>query len=160
MKKKLIPVVTIMSISLLCMCLIIYKQLSNERTFIPPSFESASAKGIPSPPEEVKYTEISLDTYKFSLSSRLLADENNDVDLFLTNPETNHVWLKARITDNNGHLLGETGILRPGEYVQSLHLADIKENTNIYLKIMGYEPETFYSLGSAETTMTIERKSP
>lgn len=75
--------------------------------------------------------------------------------VYLTNPAENTVWLKLRVLDTNGSILGETGLLRPGEYVRTVALsAAPTPGTSITLKIMGYEPDTYLSAGSATLSTT------
>ena len=59
--------------------------------------------------------------------------------------------------DANGNTLGETGLIRPGEYVQSVVFETIPEvGDSIGLKLMAYEPETYYSAGSATLNTTVK----
>ena len=68
------------------------------------------------------------------------------------------VWLKLRVLTADGTLLGETGLIRPGEYIKSVSLtSEVEDGTAIKLKIMAYEPDTYYSAGSV-TLNTILRK--
>ena len=54
-----------------------------------------------------------------------------------------------------GNIVGETGLVRPGEYVKEVSLSRrIPCGTPVNLKIMGYEPETYKSAG-AVTLSTI-----
>ena len=76
--------------------------------------------------------------------------EGSNAAVYLTNPAENEVWLKLRVLDGNGNILGETGMIRPGEYVKDVALTEnFTAGTKIKLKIMGYEPETYFSAGSA-----------
>lgn len=62
-----------------------------------------------------------------------------------------------RILDEAGNILGESGLLRPGEYVRAVRLEKIpKQPTPVSLKIMAYEPETYYSAGSAVLKTTLK----
>ena len=66
------------------------------------------------------------------------------------------MWLKVRILDVGGNILGETGLVRPGEYVQTVALTTIpKPGTPITLKIMAYEPDTYYSMGAGTLNTTV-----
>ena len=76
--------------------------------------------------------------------------EGSNAAVYLTNPAENEVRLKLRVLDGNGNILGETGLIRPGEYVKDVVLTEnLTAGTKIKLKIMGYEPETYFSAGSA-----------
>ena len=66
--------------------------------------------------------------------------------------------LLSRILDEQDAVLGESGLIRPGEYVQAVKLDTVPRSTaNVSLKIMAYEPETYYSAGSArlKTVLTV-----
>ena len=69
-------------------------------------------------------------------------------DRYFTNPVENDVWMKLRILDSNEKIIAETGLIRPGEYVQSILFTTIPEDGNsVKLKVMAYEPNTYYSAG-------------
>ena len=121
--------------------------------FTPPPFDSAAVVGTPEVPDGLGYNELDCQVYKVSLCGKL----NADGDIYLTNPESNEVWLKVRILDVGGNILGETGLVRPGEYVQTVALTTIpKSGTPITLKIMAYEPDTYYSAGAASLNTTFQ----
>ena len=82
--------------------------------------------------------------------------EGNNAAIYLTNPAENKVWLKLRVLDESNNILGETGLIRPGEYVKDVELTEnLTAGTKIKLKIMGYEPETYFSAGSATLNTAI-----
>ncbi|MBQ8835610.1 MAG: hypothetical protein IJ001_11925 [Oscillospiraceae bacterium] len=121
--------------------------------FTPPPFDSAAVVGTPTVPDGLGYNELDCQVYKVSLCGKPTADG----DIYLTNPESNEVWLKVRILDVGGNILGETGLVRPGEYVQTVALTTIpKSGTPITLKIMAYEPDTYYSAGAASLNTTFQ----
>ena len=58
--------------------------------------------------------------------------------------------------DEQGNMLGETGLIKPNEYVKYVTLSKTLEvGTKIKLKIMGYEPHTYYSAGAASLNTQI-----
>ena len=121
--------------------------------FTPPPFDGGAVVGSPAVPDGLGYSELDCQVYKVSLCGKL----NADGDIWLTNPESNEVWLKVRILDAKGNILGETGLVRPGEYVQTVALTTIpKSGTPITLKIMAYEPDTYYSAGAASLNTTFQ----
>ena len=87
-----------------------------------------------------------------------------DLHIYLTNPENNSVYIRAeiytvvfirnekgQITDYyHDKLLGKTGFIRPGEYVETLTLdKKLSENeTYALIKIATYNPENKTSNGS------------
>jgi len=125
--------------------------------FVPPPFEKNAVSGVPIVPGELGYGEIYRDgmEYRFSVCGNVTLN-GNEATVFLTNSEENRVWLKLRILDQNGTILGETGILRPGEYVQSVSLSrKLAQGTSVVMKVMGYEPETYHSAGSVSLRTVI-----
>lgn len=58
--------------------------------------------------------------------------------------------------DAKGSILGETGLVRPGEYVPFLCLNTTpKSGVAITLKLMAYEPETYHSAGTVVLNTTV-----
>lgn len=118
--------------------------------FIPPPFEDAAMQGIPDVPEELQYSSPYRDgmAYRFSVCANVKMDGSKAV-VYFTNAEENSVYLKLRVLDKDGNILGETGLLKPGEYVKGVELdKDPSAETTISLKIMSYEPDTYMSEGS------------
>ena len=129
------------------------KQVQAE--FTPPPFDANAVAGTPAVPEGLGWTELDCKAYKVSVCGQVVANGNR-ADLWLYNPESNTVWLKLRILDEKGNILGETGLLKPGEYVQSVILERIPaDGSAIALKIMAYQPDTYYSEGAATLNTTI-----
>lgn len=124
--------------------------------FTPPSFDENAVQGTPDAPENLGWGEIDAQVYKASICG-VVTVEDGKADVWFANPESNTVWLKLRVLDANGNTLGETGLIRPGEYVQSVVFETIPEvGDSIGLKLMAYEPETYYSAGSATLNTTVK----
>lgn len=125
--------------------------------FIPPPFEPDAVQGTPQVSEALGYIAPYQEGmgFRFALCGNVVMEGKN-ATVYLTNPTENDVWFKLRVLDENGIPLGETGLLRPGEYVKDVGLNEnLPAGTQIKLKIMGYEPETYYSAGSATLNTTI-----
>ena len=61
--------------------------------------------------------------------------------------------------DEQGNILGESGVLKPGQYIRSMQLENVPQQAGIVLaKILTYEPETWYSMGSASAQLAFELK--
>ena len=118
--------------------------------FVPPPFDPAAVAGEPNVPEGLGWSEV----YQTGMSFRasvcgLFRAENGAADVYLYSDPVNQVWLKLRVLNEQGDILGETGLIKPGEYVQSVALTVLPtEGEEITLKIMSYQPETYYSQGS------------
>ena len=133
-------------LSVTVMLLVLIGSNPQQGTFTPPPFDDAAVAGTPDVPDGLAYSELDCQAYKVSLCGKLGADGT----VFLTNPKENAVWLKLRVLDEKGNILGETGLIRPGEYVRTLTLnGKVKPGTPVTLKIMAYEPETYHSAGAA-----------
>ena len=127
-------------------------------TFTPPPFDAQVQTGVPTVPQELGWSELDAQAYKVSVCGVVQVTEDL-ADVWFTNPEGNTVWLKLRILDKNGNILGESGIVKPGEYVQSVQLTQVPASgTAITMKIMAYAPETYYSEGSVSLNTTITVK--
>jgi len=63
-----------------------------------------------------------------------------------------------KMTDGTGVELGQTGLIRPNEYVKAITTNTIpKEGDLVKLKIMAYEPETYNSLGSVSLNTSMSK---
>lgn len=124
----------------------------NEKTvpFTPPPFDQSAKPGSPAVDAALGWSEI----YQDGMSFRAYVCGNvvmhgDTADVYFTNSEGFDVWLKLRVLDENGVFLGETGLVRPGEYVKSVALIpEVTDGQKIKLHIMAYEPETYYSAGA------------
>lgn len=117
--------------------------------FTPPTFDSAAVSGEPDVPEGLGYAEPYRDGMEFraGLCGNILL-EGDTADVYLTNKAENTVWLMLRITDEEGNVLAQTGLIRPGEYVQTVKFTQKPENgQKLICRVMAYEPETYCSEG-------------
>lgn len=116
--------------------------------FTPPPFDESAAEGVPPLTEADGYKPIDAQVFQFSVCGKLML-EDGKTDIWLTNHAENGVWLKAKLMDAENNALGETGLIRPGEYVQSVQLAKPPaETADVIMLVMSYEPDTYYSMGS------------
>ena len=105
---------------------------------------------MPTVPEDLGWSEIYQDGMEFRayICGNVIV-KGDAADVYFTNSEEFDVWLKLRVLTADGTLLGETGLIRPGEYVKSVSLtSEVEDGTAIKLKIMAYEPDTYYSAAS------------
>ena len=117
--------------------------------FTPPPFEASAQVGTPEVPDGMGYSEFDAKLFKASICGEVEVVDGS-ADIYLTNPETNYAWIKVRVMDEKGNILGETGLIKPGEYVKTVAFTTVPEiGAKIVLKIMAYEPNTYHSAGSA-----------
>ena len=153
-KLNIIPVYILCVFTILSLVVMVFALTTAKEprmgNFVPPALESMSVQGIPEVPEELDYSSPYQDgmIYRFSVCGNVMMDDNKAV-VYFTNAEENQVYLKLRVLDDDGNILGETGLLKPGEYVKDVELRLIHSTgTGIRLKVMSYEPDTYMSAGS------------
>ncbi len=142
--------ILIAGISLGAMSVALFWPHEREGAFIPPAFESEAIKGVPEVPSNLGYAELYQEgmAYRVGVCGMVQADEGEAV-LFFTNHQENEAWLKVRLLDEQGNLLGESGLLKPGEYLRAVKLERaIPSGAQIKLHVMGYQPETYHSIGA------------
>lgn len=123
--------------------------------FTPPPFEPAAQTGTPLVPAELGWSEVDAQAFRAFLCGQIVPS-GDTAEIWLTNPESNTVWLKLRMLDERGNVLGETGLLRPGEFVRSVRLDPVpKAGVAVTLKLMAYQPDTYYSEGSVSLRTVI-----
>lgn len=126
--------------------------------FVPPPFDLTAETGAPDVPEDLGFCELDAQAFKASVCGVVIL-RGEKADIWLTSPESNEVWLKARILDQTGNILGETGLIKPGEYVRSVTFdRPPQDGEAITLKLMAYELETYYSGGSASLKTTVTKE--
>lgn len=129
----------------------------NSNRYVPPAFDNNALAGTPNPPEELGYSVASISNgYQVGLSGNLM-ENNSNVKVYFTSPESNTVWIKLLISDESGATLAETGIIKPGQYIESVQLNKALESskTPVNLKVMAYEPDTYLSAGSVNLNTVI-----
>lgn len=155
----ILGIMTVVAIIGMFIALSISNNRTSKQSFTPPPFEVSAIEGTPKVSEELEYNILYQEGMSFQVglcgNVRVTKDS---ADIYLTNTEENEVWIKVRVYDENGTILGESGLLKAGEYVKSVALTEsISTDTQIKLKIMSYEPETYYSCGSIVVTPNVVR---
>ncbi len=155
MKSKILPITVALCAFLALVLVFMLLTGGKEKDFTPPPFEQNAMAGVPDVPQEAGYAQADAEAFQFAAAGNLQVQEES-VDVWLTNPAGNSVWLKARILDENGQILGESGLVKEGEFVQTILLDTVpKHSMEVSLKIMAYEPETYYSAGAAVLKTTL-----
>ncbi|MBQ3122837.1 MAG: hypothetical protein IJC14_01630 [Firmicutes bacterium] len=119
--------------------------------FEAPSFDEGAVLGVPENVDGAyRYSELAV-AEGFIVSMCIDPVEvEGEAQVYFTSAAENIVWTKLQLFDENGKLLGESGVLRPGEYVESVTLLNVpKESSLIIAKLLSYEPDTYYSKGTA-----------
>lgn len=114
-------------------------------SFTPPAFDVAAVKGVPELENIPDISEFDAGSYKFSVCAEpMLADKK--LLVYLIDPNNSGVLLKLRVMDENGETVGESGLIRQGEYLPDVELE--RSVSKAKIKVMAYEPSTYYSAGS------------
>ena len=156
MKKLLLPAAVIICAVAAIIMVIMLVTSGSGRSFTPPPFDPAAQTGTPDVPESAGYGELDTGDFKFYAAGNLTA-KNGKTDIWLTNPEENNIWLKVRLLDKDENILGESGLIKPGEYIQSIELDEIPQGiSSVTLKIMAYAPDTYQSAGAIALTTDLK----
>ena len=142
---------TIASLVIL-VCVVSFAGNTQEATFIPPGFDANAQLGVPTVPEQWPYGTAQLGEYELSLTT-LVQLKDRDAYLYLTNASSNDVWMKVRVFDASENVIGESGIIKPNEYLEKVTLERMPKDSKIIVKVMCYEPDTYHSKGSSQITL-------
>ena len=155
-KNLILPMAAVLCLaSVVVMIVVLCTPKVEQGEFVPPAFDEDAVIGTPDVPDGLGWQELDAKVYTVGVCGKFVVD-GNSADVWLYNPDSNTVWLKVRVLDGNGNALGETGLIKPGEYVRSVTLETVPEaGTAITLKLMAYEPDTYYSAGSVALNTTI-----
>lgn len=126
--------------------------------FVPPAPDEHAVQGVPVVEERFVYRELYREGMAYRISVCWAPGlDGAELIVNLTNPAVNDCLLKLRVLDADGSLLGETGLLRPGEYVRAVTLSKaLAPGADVRLKVMGYEPETYHSAGAFSMNFTVQ----
>ena len=61
-------------------------------------------------------------SYDFAVCGNVTMEGDKAI-VYLTNIEGNNAWIKLRVFDEQGNMLGETGLIKPNEYVKYVTLS-------------------------------------
>ena len=143
----------------LAVLLIARDSMAKVGEFKAPPFDSQAKIGAPSELDEsLAYKRMDIENaFSFAMCGNLSLKEGR-INAYFTNPEDNEVWLLVKVYDETGKkLLGQSGVLRNGEYVEQITLTEPpSKNCKIMFKIYSYEPDTYYSKGSASGSFNLK----
>jgi hypothetical protein len=138
----------------------VFLLLRSNKGYTPPKFDSSAQAGVPSPDESFYYDTLSTDFgYQFSFAANLYQQEDRSVKVYFTNPAKNSVNLMCEISsDATGKVLYQSGVIRPGEYVESLSPKGrfANEKMDITLTVYAFEPDTWHSAGTSTVTTVLQ----
>lgn len=118
--------------------------------FTPPAFDTSAEVGVPEVSPDLGWYTPQAEglALKVSVCGEVIIKDGK-ADVYFTNYAENDEWMILRIIDEEGNILAETGIIKPGEYIKTVEFDTVpSDGQTITHKIMAYEPETYYSAGS------------
>ena len=154
MKKVLIGIIVLL-VCILCVIFVFYKK---KITFKIPSFDE-NATVIPEKIDNEYYTNLDVtDGLSIGVSGVISVDSNNEGSVNLTSSVDNKAYVKARLLDSSNNIVGETGLIKPGEYVEKMKInKNINEKDKFTLKIMSYDPNTYYSMAAVKLSVSLRK---
>ncbi len=128
------------------------KQVTEE--FIPPSFDDSAVSGVPSVSDDL-WKELETDAFTVAVCNRIYVTGDYARVIFY-NSSGNDCLLKLRMLDSDGSVIAETGLIKPYEYISDVYLQKKPyDDGKVILKIMAYEPDTYYSAGAVSVNADI-----
>ena len=127
-------------------------------TFVPPLFDESAESGAPEITDEtLGYGTLALkEGFVVHVCDIPVIDDDGTVEVYFTSDANNTVWVRLLVLTEDGRQLGSTGLLRPNEYVKSVKLSETPAaGESIMYKVLSYEPDTYYSMGSASVKVTV-----
>ena len=152
MKKTIIILSMVAAILLITICVL---TINKKNKYNIPSFDQNAVSGLPQDVDEkLAYNQLKVkEGYEISVAGKPgLTD--NELFIYLTNDGKNEIYIKARVYKNN-KIIGETGLIKPNEFIEKLKVSSLKKGDDIVLKIMGYEKETYQSAGAVSLNLKV-----
>lgn len=133
----------------------IYVTRMPKETFKKPEFEQ-NVEEADAKIEDISYHMLDVAPgYQVGLCG-MPKEKDRQLTVYFTNEKGNQVWMQLLVLDQKQKVLGETGILKPGERVSKITLSrTLKKEETLKLKVNAYEPDTYYSAGE----VTLETKT-
>lgn len=131
------------------------------RPYEAPPFDETAVRGIPTPPEELGFGyggAGSADSFRAGLVSRWKRAGDGSLPIWFTNPPENTVNLLLRIRrDSDNRIIYQSGLVRPGEYVEKLTpLVEIAAEPFVVKASIYSFDEAYHSLGTLPLSGTVD----
>ena len=130
------------------------------RPYEAPPEEPAAVEGVPAPPDEVSFGYGGAGTeggFTAGLASKWVRAEDGSLPIWFANPAENEVSLMIRICrSSDGKPIFESGLLRPGTYVERLEPEERLDAEPIEVEAAIYSfDEDYLSLGTLRLPGTV-----
>lgn len=158
MKKKLIIILSILCLVSFILLITVLIIKYNSTKFVKPEFDGQMIEGVALVEKNLMYDTINVsDSFKLKICGNIYA-LNNKATIYLTSLKSNKLYIKARIYENKT-IVGESGLIKPGTYLKDIKLnKTIIKDTKVVIKIMSYDPDTYYSAGIVKLNTVLKVK--
>ena len=154
LQKNILAFMALLLVVLLMVVFCVYQNRQPETIvgdFVAPTFDPSATTGTPENLDAARaYNSLELKENAVIALCANIVVEINAAQVYLTSQEGNQGWIKIKLMDEEGNLLGQSGLIRPGEYIPAVQLDSVPEESGLIVaKVLIYEPDTYLSLGSA-----------
>ena len=118
--------------------------------YTPPPLEPNAVSGVPEPAENMRYSRLETPAFNFSIAATAYQQKDGSLKVYFTNHAENRAYLMCEVINKeNNKVIYRSGLIRPGEYVESLSPLRTIENVATPIEIFVYalELEGYLSLG-------------
>ena len=145
---KLLIILSIVFLVFFAIIIVLLVSIKEKSTFKKPEFD----KEVSKVPENFEFEKSVLNIskgYSIYISPNPKVFEDDYLKIDLVSIPSNEVYVKVRVLDKTGEVIGETGLLKAGDYLEKVKLnKKVEVNEKLIYKIMGYEVDTYISAGS------------
>jgi hypothetical protein len=132
-----------------------------DEAYTPPPFEPNAIAGIPEPQEHMLFTitEPEGGLFRFASVATIYRQHDDSIKLYLTNFEDNEAYIICEVINAETEtVMFRSGLLRPGEYVQSLSpLIEIENKaTPIHINVHAFALDDYLSVGSISLSNVLQ----
>ena len=156
-QKTAIAVVGVILVALIIATVAVFVYKQNDSGFVPPEADANALSGYPTVIDEyAQYQNIRMnEDFAFSMALCPLY-VNGKAEVYFANSKDSKAYGLIKLYDSDGNLIGESGLVKPGKYVQSVEISLVpKRDTEISVRVLSYEPKTYYSLGTVSGKLSL-----
>ena len=141
--------ITVVAVFLIAALVIVIVRNNKPEGYVNPTFdEGCTAINF----EEAPGNKVGVtDGFTVAVPNAISGDKNGINVCFASAPD-NKGNIKLELIDDNGNIVAESGLIKPGEYLETVskvYKKNLPKNDcEITIKVLTYEPETYVSLGS------------
>ncbi|MCH5347838.1 MAG: hypothetical protein J1E40_00815 [Oscillospiraceae bacterium] len=151
-KRILIVLGVLLGLAIIAIIIAAMNRPVQRAEFTPPPMEENAVAGVPEDVNEMMmYTKAPVtEDFTIALCGVPTITYDGQMRVYFTNDETNEFMIRAIILAADGKTqLGESGLLKPGEYVEYIHIDQVpKYGEELVLRVQSFEEKTYFSRGA------------